>query len=170
MTLVDGAGDLLAEPAGAGRRSARRPATPRSYRAALENRLRGKIVQLLERTVGPGKVEAAVSADLDFDEVATTAELYDPQSQVVRSTQTTEEASDQEEKPGRSSRRAPPATCRPSARAADRPPGTQRAHQPDRGDGQLRDLAHRTQPDQARRSLRKLSIAVQVDGIYRDAA
>ena len=41
-----------------------------TYRAAMEERLRAKIVQLLERSVGPGKVEAAVSVDLDFDEVA----------------------------------------------------------------------------------------------------
>ena len=96
VTLVDGDGNLLAEPSDP-------DADPlltgdaEEYRAALENRLRAKVVQLLERTVGPGKADAAVSADLDFDEVATTAELYDPQSQVVRSTQTTEEASDQKE-------------------------------------------------------------------------
>ena len=72
----------------------RRRGLPRSR---YEDRLRGKIVQLLERTVGAGKVDAAVSADLDFDEVATTAETYDPQSQVVRSTQTTDEATDQQE-------------------------------------------------------------------------
>ena len=96
VTLVDGAGNLLAVPAAPG-------ADPldlgdaEAHPVALEDRLRGKIVQLLERSVGIARVDAAVSADLDFDELATTAETYDPQCQVVRSTQTTEEVTDQQE-------------------------------------------------------------------------
>ena len=118
---------------------------------ALEDRLRGKIVQLLERSVGPGKVDAAVSADLDFDEVATTAETYDPQSQVVRSTQTTEEVTDQQET--QPADQVGAAGNLPTERAAApaRRARQQREEQQDRGDDQLRDLAHRPQPDQARR-------------------
>jgi flagellar M-ring protein FliF len=46
---------------------------------------------LLERTVGFGKVRAEVSAELDFDRIVTNKEEYDPDGQVVRSTQTVDE-------------------------------------------------------------------------------
>ena len=55
VTLVDGAGNLLAETAAAGA-DPLAAGDAESYRAALEDRLRGKIVQLLERSVGRGMV------------------------------------------------------------------------------------------------------------------
>jgi flagellar M-ring protein FliF len=80
VTVLDDAGNLLAEPSGSRDELVGSADEAEEHRVALENRLRAKIVQLLERTVGPGKADAAVSADLDFDEVATTAELFDPAS------------------------------------------------------------------------------------------
>ncbi len=166
VTLVDGDGNLLAEPSDPG-------ADPlltgdaEEYRAALENRLRVKVVQLLERTVGLGKADAAVSADLDFDELATTAELYDPQSQVVRSTQTTEEASDQKESQATDAVSA--ANNLPTERsAAD--PAAATSERTNHTEETVNYEISRTVRNQTKRgaTLRKLSIAVQVDGIYRD--
>ena len=169
VTLVDGDGNLLAEPSDPG-------ADPlltgdaEEYRAALEDRLRAKIVQLLERSVGPGKADAAVSADLDFDELATTAEPYDPQSQVVRSTQTTEEASDQKE--SQADRRRGRGQ-QPADRALGGGSGRRRpASSTNQTEETVNYEISRTVRNQTKRgaSLRRLSIAVQVDGIYRDAA
>lgn len=166
VTLVDSDGNLLAEPSD--------PAADplltgdaEEYRAALENRLRAKLVQLLERTVGPGKADAAVSADLDFDDLATTAELYDPQSQVVRSTQTTEEASDQKESQATDAVSA--ANNLPTERtAAD--PAEASSERTNRTEETVNYEISRTVRNQTKRgaTLRKLSIAVQVDGVYRD--
>src|SRR5947209_40603 len=97
VTLVDDSGNLLAQAADPGSEGLA-GTEAEDYRAALEARLKAKIVQLLERTLGPGHVEAEVSADIDFDEVATTAESYDPNGQVVRSTQTTNEKTDSDQR------------------------------------------------------------------------
>lgn len=61
-------------------------------RRSLETRMSRTIEGLLERSIGPGRVRAEVTADMDFDRVTTTSENYDPNGQVIRSTQTVEEA------------------------------------------------------------------------------
>lgn len=61
------------------------------HRARVETHLAQTVERLLERTVGPGKVRAEVTADMDFDRINTSEEIYDPDGQVVRSTQTIEE-------------------------------------------------------------------------------
>ena len=166
VTLVDGAGNLLAVPAAPG-------ADPlgsgdaEAYRVALEDRLRGKIVQLLERSVGVGKVDAAVSADLDFDELATTAETYDPQSQVVRSTQTTEEVTDQQET--QPTDQVGAAGNLPTERAAAPAGAPGSSEKSNKTEETINYEISRTVRNQTKRgaSLRRLSIAVQVDGSYR---
>ncbi|MCB9334511.1 MAG: flagellar M-ring protein FliF, partial [Flavobacteriales bacterium] len=60
-------------------------------RVAEEARLKKVIVDLLESTIGPGKVKAQVALDMNFDRTVTNSELYDPDGAVVRSVQTTDE-------------------------------------------------------------------------------
>jgi flagellar M-ring protein FliF len=43
---------------------------------------------MLEKTLGPGRVRAEASVRMDFDKVNETKELFDPDKQVTRSTQT----------------------------------------------------------------------------------
>jgi flagellar M-ring protein FliF len=62
-------------------------------RRNIENRLRQNIEEIIGQIVGFGKVRATVSADLNFDRITTNEELYDPETQVVRSSQITEESS-----------------------------------------------------------------------------
>jgi flagellar M-ring protein FliF len=57
------------------------------HRILLEEKLSHTIESLVERTVGYGKVRAQVSVDLDLDRITESSELYDPNSQVIRSTQ-----------------------------------------------------------------------------------
>jgi flagellar M-ring protein FliF len=66
-------------------------------RRGYESRLSRQIEELLERSLGPGKVRAKVTADMDFDRVTTNEEKYDPDGQVVRSTQTVEEKNDSQD-------------------------------------------------------------------------
>lgn len=56
-----------------------------------ELRLTRAIEDMVGRVVGYGRVRATVSADLDFDVVSRNSESYNPDGQVVRSTQSTTE-------------------------------------------------------------------------------
>lgn len=91
VALIDDQGNLLARNrSGEEGYSA---GNAQEMRANLEARLASQIEELLERSVGVGNVRAEVSAELDFDRVTENSETYDPDGQVVRSTQTVEEQS-----------------------------------------------------------------------------
>lgn len=66
-------------------------ATQDQARRAKEEQLTRAIEQMLTRTLGPGKVHAEVRAAMNFDRVVTNEEIYDPDTQVARSTVTVEE-------------------------------------------------------------------------------
>ena len=97
ISIVDDKGSLLArgfeDETDIGFLAARADERTRAY----EGRLVRTIEELLERTVGFGKVRANVSADLDFDRVNSSEESFDPDGQVVRSTSTIEETSSSRE-------------------------------------------------------------------------
>ena len=89
--MVDDRGSLLAKGFDEGDDLAAMSAKADERRRVFENRMARTVEELLERAVGFGKVRAEVRADMDFDRVSTTEETYDPDGQVVRSTQTIEE-------------------------------------------------------------------------------
>lgn len=60
-------------------------------RMKQEQRLIQTIEDLVGRTVGYGKVRASVTAEMNNDRIVTDEELYNPEQQVARSTQTVEE-------------------------------------------------------------------------------
>ncbi|HER26003.1 MAG TPA: flagellar M-ring protein FliF [Rhodospirillales bacterium] len=99
ISIVDNKGTLLArgfddQSAGASAGKAE------ERRIKLENRLSQTIEALLERIVGFGKVRAEVTAVIDFDSITSKEEIYDPEGQVVRSTQSVEQSSDNKETDG----------------------------------------------------------------------
>ena len=57
----------------------------------LEQSYQQRIVELLEPMIGPGRVRATVTADMDFTVTEETHENYDPQKTAVRSEQTSNE-------------------------------------------------------------------------------
>jgi len=65
--------------------------TSEEYRINYETRLSHTIEDLLERSLGAGKVRAKVSAEINFDRIVTSSEIYDPDSAVIRSVQSIEE-------------------------------------------------------------------------------
>ncbi len=93
VSVIDDAGTLLARGQGDGDESADAANNAEEMRRAYEQRTARMIEELLERSVGIGKVRAEVTAELDFDRIVTSSESFDPESQVVRSTQTVSESS-----------------------------------------------------------------------------
>ena len=89
VSLIDQTGKLLAR----GDEEAENLASIKSneMRLKYEQRLIRAIEDLVGRTVGYGNVRANVTADLNFDRISTSEELYDPESQVARSSQILEE-------------------------------------------------------------------------------
>jgi flagellar M-ring protein FliF len=90
VTLVDQAGSLLNSPD----ENAEAAASTRQFEQTrkLEESLQQRIVELLEPMLGPGRVRATVTADMDFTVTEETHENYDPQKTAVRSEQTSNES------------------------------------------------------------------------------
>jgi flagellar M-ring protein FliF len=65
--------------------------TATEYQKAVEEKLKDTIEDLLEKSVGLGKVKANVAAEINFDREVINSEIYDPDGQVVRSKKTSEE-------------------------------------------------------------------------------
>jgi flagellar M-ring protein FliF len=89
VTLVDQAGSLLNAPDESA--EAQMSARQFEYTRKMEESYQRRIVELLEPLVGPGRVRATVTADLDFTVSESTHENYDPQKTAVRSEQTSKE-------------------------------------------------------------------------------
>ncbi|UUX50511.1 flagellar M-ring protein FliF [Nisaea acidiphila] len=96
ISILDSRGQLLAR--GTSEEDGALPGqSSEEMRLAFENRLRGSVEELVERIVGLGRVRAEISAEIDYDRFTEQSEIYDPDSQVARSTQTiTESESSQE--------------------------------------------------------------------------
>ncbi len=87
VTIVDQKGKLL----GGGQDGDTLGAAGDERRTEVEESIRRKVRDLIEGVVGPGKVRVNVTADLDLSQVTTQEKKYDPDGQVVRSNQTSEE-------------------------------------------------------------------------------
>ena len=92
VSIIDDRGNLLARGDEQNTES-ERGRNMEERRIQFERRKARELVELLERQVGTGKVKVTVNADLDFDRVNTTEEIFDPDGQVVRSTNTSEQTS-----------------------------------------------------------------------------
>ena len=87
IAVVDSRGNVLAragEPTG----QAAAAQTAEELRRAMEARTSRTVEEMLERTLGPGRVRVETALELDFDQVRETQEKYDPDGQVIRSQQT----------------------------------------------------------------------------------
>ncbi len=97
ITIIDDKGKLLSpgfeDEANFGAIAAKNEAQQRK----LEVRMARTIEELLEKTVGFGNVRATVQAEMDFNRVSSKETQFDPEGQVVRSTQTIEQQSSENE-------------------------------------------------------------------------
>lgn len=85
VTVVDGHGHLLS--GSAGDETARLSDSQLEYQRGMEKDIEGRIQTMVERIVGVNKAVVRVSSLLNFRQVETTEERYDPNGQVVRSEQ-----------------------------------------------------------------------------------
>lgn len=92
ISIIDQRGRLLARAGDDENETSVGAADTEEIRRAQEIRMVRTIEELLEQSVGIGKVRAQVNVEMDFDRISTNSETYDPESQVVRSTQTVEES------------------------------------------------------------------------------
>jgi flagellar M-ring protein FliF len=92
VSIVDDTGNLLAAAAGSGDTASVLAGEAEERTLALENRLRQRIEDLLANVVGSGRARVQVNAELDLTRTTRTARSFDPEGQVVRSTQTREMA------------------------------------------------------------------------------
>mgnify|MGYP002398893091 CR=1 FL=1 len=91
VSIIDHRGALLAK--GVGSSDDLLATSLEEKRVAQERRLREQVEALLERTVGLGKVRAEVAVEMDLSRVTTNSQIYDPDGQVARSTVTVEDVS-----------------------------------------------------------------------------
>ena len=99
ISIIDSKGELLA------RGYEGDPTSPAMIAQATDGRKiafqRGvsqTIEKLLEKSIGFGKVRAEVAADIDYDRISTNEELFDPDGQVVLSTQSLETTTSAQDK------------------------------------------------------------------------
>jgi len=169
ISVVDDKGNLLARP-NEGEDGQTTGTSADEMRLAYEDHLAQTVETLLERSVGPGKVRAEVTADMDFDRVSTNAEIFDPDGQVVRSTQTVEEKADSSEKGAQdnvSVAQNLPET-KQSAQAQTGASPSANTSKSARTEETVNYEISKTVKNQTRESgiVKRLSVAVLVDGTY----
>ncbi len=159
VTIVDQNSKML----GGGDGQAAAGAAAEDQRATQEEKIRKRIKELVEGVVGPGNSRVQVTADLDMSQVTTQEEKYDPDGQVVRSTQTTEENAKQNQ----------PETSGQASASANVPgtPGASSSSTNNSASGRTEETTNyeiskttKTTVD-APGTIKKLSIAVAVDGV-----
>ncbi len=92
VSIVDSRGELLAR----GGQALSGPGAANSQeeiRRGQELRLARAVEEMLERILGPGRVRAEATVEMDFDRIQTTEERFDPDNQVPRSQQSSQESS-----------------------------------------------------------------------------
>jgi flagellar M-ring protein FliF len=139
-------------------------ATRLTYKKEVEQSYINRIEQMLARVVGPEKVVARVTADIDFSLNEREEEVFDPGSQVVRSERSIEEGL------GSSQRGGVPGVVSnlsddPKLLA---PPGDEAANSNRKEVVKNFEVSRaHTKVSHARGKLQKLSVAVLVDGQYK---
>ncbi len=93
ITIVDSNGKILAKAKGDEEDGYDSSGGSAEFRVQMEERLKKVINTLLEQAVGTGKVETQVSVDVSVEKVTSVSESYDPEGQVLRSSQNTEKSS-----------------------------------------------------------------------------
>jgi len=159
VSIVDERGRLLADGAQDGQ--ALSGLLVHEKQAAMERRLRGQVEEIVAGIVGSGRARIQVAAELETNRVETRSDTFDPESRVVRSTQTRAESQVTGNPEG-------------AVTVGNELPGAQ-----GQGGGGSRDASNkneevvnyeisrttRTEVQEGGR-LRRLSVAVLVDGVY----
>jgi flagellar M-ring protein FliF len=155
---VDSRGELLAR----GGQALSGPAaaqTGEELRRAEGLRLARAVEDLLERSLGPGRIRAEASVEMDFERVQTSEERFDPENQVARSTQSVNGTSRSTEAGNVSV-----ANQLPGAEAAAGGARSEESRQEETTNFEIGRLTRNTTREHP--VVRRLSVAVLVDGVW----
>ena len=160
VSIVDSAGNLLTN--NFEDEEAVTVANNEALRLEQERKMSLQVQNLLEKSVGEGKVRAQVNLDMDFDQIVTNEEIYDPDSQVVRSqaTVTDNSTTDNVEQPVSVAQNIP---------NGDRvPAGTGSVSRKSRTEETVNYEISKVVRNKVKNSgtIKRLGVAVIVDGIY----
>lgn len=162
VSIVDERGRLLAD--GAQGEQGMIGVALDERQGAIERRIKAQVDDIVASIVGPGRARVQVSAVLDSNRIESRSETFDPESKVIRSSQNRTEASASNEQ-------------REGVTVGNELPGAQQNQ--GQQQGQQRDTSSkneevvnyeisrttRTEVQEGGR-VRKLSVAVLIDGIY----
>jgi flagellar M-ring protein FliF len=163
VAIIDNRGNVLAK-AGEPTAGIAAAQSADDLRHATEARLSRAVEEMLERTLGPGRVRAEATVDMDFEQVHETQERFDPEGQVVRSSQTvTDNNKSTEANPSVSVQ-----NNLPNADAGANQAGTQDQRQEETTNYEVGKTVRTIVREQPQ--IRKLSLAVLVDGVIDSAA
>ncbi len=169
ISIVDERGRLLANGAPGASDGGLGAAGAEEKRVGIERRLRAQVEEIVAGVVGMGRSRVQVAAELDLARIESRSESFDPESRVVRSTQTRGENSATTSNEGQVS----VGNELPGARDAQQPPAAQ---QPKDQSSKNEETVNyeisrttRTEVQQPGR-LKRLSVAVLVDGVYQRGA
>lgn len=161
VSLVDETGRLLADGASdeadTGTLAAER-------QVSQERRLRSEVEDIVASVVGRGRARVQVSVDLDHNKVQQTSEAFDPDSRVIRSTQT---RSEQNASTDARDAQVTVANELPGAKKSDTPGNGPREQAQKNEEIVNYEISRTTRTetvDSAR--VKRLSVAVLVDGVY----
>ncbi len=166
VAVIDDHGKLLARGMGSNSQEAM-SANADEKKQTYERKMARTIEDLVGRTVGYDKVRAEVTAELDFDRITTNSEIYDPEGQVIRSTQTVEDkgdASDRDPMEAVTVQNNVPGAA-PESKGGSGPITSNRTN---RNEETVNYEISKTVKSHVREAgqVRRLSVAVLVDGIY----
>jgi flagellar M-ring protein FliF len=168
VAIVDDKGMLLAGGATEGEDDVAAGQEERT--SGFEDRLRQRVENIVASVVGPGKVRVQVAADMDFNRVTESSEIFDPDGRVVRSQQTVEQTSNEKDAAqaqGVTVGNAMPGQPAPPAGAAEGS-SSNTARTEETVNYEISKTT-KTQVLEAG-TVKKLSVAVVVDGSYTAAA
>ncbi len=167
VAIIDGSGNLLAKGSGS-KTSLALGGNADGMRLEYEERLKSNIEEMVSSIVGYGKVRVNATADLDFDVITSNSEIYDPDGQVVRSTQSTTE--DELDNSGAQAKTVTVQNNLPGLPAGGGG-GASAGISNSRSEDIVNYEISKTIENVVKESgeIRKISIAVLVDGYYEDA-
>ena len=154
--VIDSRGNLLAR---AGQPEVGMASTAAEARLAVEQRLSRAVEDMLERSLGPGRVRAETAVEMDYDQVRETQERFDPDGKVERSTQNNTSTN----KTTEAAATVSVANNLPNADAGANPAGTQEQRSEETTNfevGKTTRVVVRDQPQ-----VRRISLAVLVDQV-----
>jgi flagellar M-ring protein FliF len=162
IAVVDGRGELLSRGTATSAASGLAQ-TQEELRRAQEMRMARGIEEILEQILGPGRVRAEATIEMDNERVQVTEERFDPDNQVARSQNSVSESNRSGEPQNVSV-----ANQLPGAPAApNNGPQSQESRQEETTNYEIGRTTRNTLREQP--TMRRLSVAVLVDGVRESA-